>query len=208
MQIRNRQVRLNKNYFSLLIILCAILIGVFSSKQETEISAAAETAKIDGDTNETSSADRSRQLPLESQVAKHTAKSESTNGSATAINENELSAVEKISELEEKIAKFFVEVPNRSQLAGLDTSDVHDVPEQVKIAGAMLGEMREIFDSRPWPQNMELEFYLRCSQEENFFSSVKALCAARVSKIYFQRTGRHISPEIFDSQTAELKNEF
>ena len=50
-----------------------------------------------------------------------------------------------------------------------------------------------------------MEFYLKRSQEKDFFESVRALCAARLSQHYFEATGHQISAELFDKKIDYLK---
>jgi hypothetical protein len=48
-------------------------------------------------------------------------------------------------------------------------------------------------------------FYLKCSQQKDFFESVRAVCAARLSQQYFEATGHEISEEIFERRIDSLR---
>jgi hypothetical protein len=202
---------LNKKSFSILMILFCVLAFLISKKsrfivQSTPPPVSQQKPKVLTAPVQNSPPNQSHRVLEKSGSTSLIKTSETPNKKdhSALLTDN----LDKISELEEKIESFFSEVPRLDHLDISDSAAVHDVPAMVKKAGAMLGEMREVFGSRPWPPNAEIDFYLRCSQEESFFSSIKAVCAARVSKIYHDRTGRHISPEIFDALTAELKDEF
>ena len=105
----------------------------------------------------------------------------------------------------EKTQNFFAQIPRIHTLEGKTDADVHDVPTEVKEAGQHLANMREFFVSNPQPIVIETSFYLECTQQKDFFESIKAVCAARVGELYTKKTGRKISPLVFDKRTAVLK---
>lgn len=105
----------------------------------------------------------------------------------------------------EKSQNFFAKIPRVHTLEGKTNADVHDVPTEVVEAGEHLAQMREFFVTNPQPIAVETGFYLECSQQKDFFESIKAICAARVGELYTKKTGRKISPLVFDKRTAVLK---
>jgi hypothetical protein len=109
------------------------------------------------------------------------------------------------SEVLEKSQNFFAKIPRIHSLEGKTNADVHDIPAEALEAGEHLAQMREFFVTNPQPLAVETGFYLECSQQKDFFESVKAICAARVSELYTKKTGRKISPLVFDKRTAVLK---
>lgn len=109
------------------------------------------------------------------------------------------------SQVLEKSQNFFAKVPRIHVLEGKTNADVHDIPTEVVEAGEHLAEMREFFVKNPQPIAVETGFYLECSQQKDFFESIKAICAARVGELYTKKTGRKISPLVFDKRTAVLK---
>ncbi|MGZ3691458.1 MAG: hypothetical protein ACXVAX_08140 [Pseudobdellovibrio sp.] len=110
-------------------------------------------------------------------------------------------------ELDEKMASFFKEMPRVNELQNNPDMDVHETPELVMIAGRRLGEMREFFLKNPVKPEVEMSFYLKCSQDRDFFDSIRAVCAARISKKYRELTGQKISPLLFDKKIASLKEQ-
>lgn len=107
----------------------------------------------------------------------------------------------------EKIDNFFMKTPRLDSLKALLPSEIHDTPAPVLQAGRDLGEMREYFLTHHHDINVELSFYLKCSQQKDFFDSARALCAARASQLFLKMTGRTISPKIFDDRIAALKDQ-
>lgn len=110
------------------------------------------------------------------------------------------------SDVLEKSQNFFAKIPRTHTLEGKTDADVHDIPVEAQQAGEELALMREFFVNNPQPIEIETAFYLECSQQKDFFESVKAICAARVSEVYTKKTGRKISPLVFDKRTAVLKD--
>lgn len=106
----------------------------------------------------------------------------------------------------EKVDNFFAKIPRLESLKNLLPSEMHDTPAPVLQAGKDLGEMREYFLTHDHDINVELDFYLKCSQQKDFFDSARALCAARASQLFLKMTGRTISPAIFDDRIAGLKD--
>lgn len=109
------------------------------------------------------------------------------------------------SQVLEKSQNFFAKIPRTFALEGKTNADVHDIPTEVVEAGEHLAEMREFFVKNPQPIAVETGFYLECTQQKDFFESIKAICAARVGELYTKKTGRKISPLVFDKRTAVLK---
>lgn len=109
------------------------------------------------------------------------------------------------SQVLEKSQNFFAKIPRIHALEGKTNADVHDIPAEALEAGEYLAHMREFFVQNPQPLVVETGFYLECSQQKDFFESVKAICAARVGELYTKKTGRKISPLVFDKRTAVLK---
>lgn len=109
------------------------------------------------------------------------------------------------SQVLEKSQNFFAKIPRIHTLEGKTNADVHDIPAEALEAGEHLAQMREFFVANPQPLAVETSFYLECSQQKDFFESVKAICAARVGDLYTKKTGRKISPFVFDKRTAVLK---
>lgn len=107
----------------------------------------------------------------------------------------------------EKTAEFFIKVPRRESLKKLAPSEMHDTPAPVLQAGKELGKMHEYFLTHDHGINVELDFYLKCSQQKDFFDSARALCAARASQLFLKMTGHRISPKIFDDRIAALKDQ-
>lgn len=114
-------------------------------------------------------------------------------------------APEATGDVEEQMRNFFSDIPNVSELRDLTDSEVHEIPEPVRIAGESLAEMRKFFVEHPQPAVVEMRFYLKCSTDRDLFDSVRAICAARVSQKYTDLTGRKISPQLFDRRIAGLK---
>lgn len=110
------------------------------------------------------------------------------------------------SQVLEKSQNFFAKIPRTHVLEGKTDADVHDIPAEVVEAGEHLAEMREFFVQNPQPIAVETGFYLECTQQNDFFESIKAICAARVGELYTKKTGRKISPLVFDKRTAVLKD--
>lgn len=106
----------------------------------------------------------------------------------------------------EKIDHFFAKIPRQESLKNLLPSEMHDTPAPVLQAGKDLGEMHDYFLTHHHDINVELDFYLKCSQQKDFFDSARALCAARASQLFLNMTGRAISPKIFDDRIATLKD--
>lgn len=105
----------------------------------------------------------------------------------------------------EKTQNFFANIPRIHTLEGKTDADVHNIPIEAQQAGEALAMMRDFFVKNPQPIEIETAFYLDCSQQKDFFESVKAICAARVGELYTKKTGRKISPLVFDKRTAVLK---
>ena len=106
----------------------------------------------------------------------------------------------------EKTQNFFAQIPRTYKLEGKTNADVHDIPAVVIEAGERLAEIRQFFVENPQPLAIETAFYLECTQQKDFFESIKAICAARVGELYTKKTGRKISPLVFDKRTAVLKD--
>ena len=109
--------------------------------------------------------------------------------------------------LHEKVTAFYFQVPRKSSLADVTASEMHETPQPVLEAGRHLGNMHEYFSTHDHDVNVELNFYLKCSQQKDFFDSVRALCAARASKLFLKITGSKISSKIFDDRIATLKDQ-
>lgn len=109
--------------------------------------------------------------------------------------------------LHEKISHFYLKIPRKSSLALLTPSALHDTPAPVIEAGNNLADMHEYFMSHPHEAAVELNFYLKCSQQKDFFDSARALCAARASQLFLKMTGHKISSQIFDDRIAALKDQ-
>ena len=105
------------------------------------------------------------------------------------------------------IEKFFNEAPRTDSLKGLTEAEVHLTPKSVLKAGEYLANMRQFFIDNPQPRGIEMGFYLKCSQQKDFFDSVRAICAARLSQQYFEATGHQISEQTFEPKIEELKNQ-
>ena len=132
----------------------------------------------------------------------------SRSDSAPAIKEKtDTSKALTNEEINDKMAAFFKNMPRVSELQNDTDAEVHETPEIVILAGRRLGEMRELFIQNPVRPEVEMGFYLKCSQDKEFFDSIRAVCAARVSKKYLELTGQKISPLLFDKRIANLKEQ-
>ena len=105
------------------------------------------------------------------------------------------------------IEKFFNEIPRTESLKGLTEAEVHITPRTVIKAGEYLANMRQFFIDNPQSRGIEMGFYLKCSQQKDFFDSVRALCAAHLSQQYFEATGHQISAQTFEPKIEDLKNQ-
>jgi hypothetical protein len=154
---------------------------------------------------------------IKEQTQESTSSEKNEKGAATPVEKilnTEESAISKTqfqrtipdSQVLEKSQNFFAKIPRTHSLEGKTNADVHDIPAEVIEAGQRLAEMREFFVTNPQSLAVETSFYLECSQQKDFFESIKAICAARVSELYTKKTGRKISPLVFDNRTAVLKD--
>lgn len=107
---------------------------------------------------------------------------------------------------QKKMDEFFMTTPGIASLHEITDAEAHGMPEPVRQAGEQLAEMRSFFITHPQPAKIELGFYLKCSNSEEMFDSVKAVCAARVSQKYLELTGKKISPALFSPKVAYLKD--
>lgn len=106
-----------------------------------------------------------------------------------------------------KTENFFKNIPRISEFKNNPLPEVHEMPKELHLAGQYLAEMREFFNSHHVKPEIEMSFYLKCSQNDDFFDSIRAICAARMSKKYFEATGKKISPLLFDKKIAALKEQ-
>jgi hypothetical protein len=105
----------------------------------------------------------------------------------------------------EMVEKFFAEIPRLKDLNIKSDEEAHSAPQAVLAAGAFLARMHEYFNNFPQTRSVEMGFYLKCSQQKDFFESVRAVCAARLSQQYFEATGHEISEEIFERRIDSLR---
>ncbi|MCC2678459.1 MAG: hypothetical protein K0R29_1035 [Pseudobdellovibrio sp.] len=110
-------------------------------------------------------------------------------------------------EMNETLEAFFNSMPRTDRLSDISTAELHETPQAVLEAGAKLADVHEYFSTHPQPRDVEMTFYLKCSQQKDFFDSVRAVCAARLSQHYFEATGHQISSEIFDKNIDQLRRE-
>jgi hypothetical protein len=120
---------------------------------------------------------------------------------AGVVSANEVATSDEIPN--ETIERFFSEIPGKKDLKSV--SNVHETPVAVLKAGEYLANMREYFNKFPQPRAVEMGFYLKCSQQTDFFESIRAVCAARLSEQYFEATGHQISAELFDKRIDSLR---
>lgn len=102
---------------------------------------------------------------------------------------------------------FFKEMPRASELQNVSLGELHGTPQAVLAAGEKLADIHEYFFQHPQPRDVEMSFYLKCSQQKDFFDSIRAICAARLSQQYFEATGHQISAELFDKNIDQLRRE-
>jgi hypothetical protein len=114
-------------------------------------------------------------------------------------------AEEPAPEGNEAVENFFAVVPTIEDLNLSSDEAVHETPVAVLKAGEYLAKMRRYFEDFPQNRAVEMGFYLKCSQQKNFFESIRAVCAARLSRQYFEVTGHEISEEIFDKRIDALR---
>lgn len=110
-------------------------------------------------------------------------------------------------EWNETLLAFFNEMPRATQMKNASAQEIHETPHAVLVAGEKLADIHEYFFNHPQPRDVEMTFYLKCSQQKDFFDSIRAVCAARLSQHYFEATGHQISSEIFDSNIDQLRRE-
>lgn len=110
------------------------------------------------------------------------------------------------STVQNKIIYFFDNIPKTSSLKSLSEEEIHSAPEATLEAGRYLAEMRDFFLAEPHSAEVELDFYLRCANETDLMDSIRSVCAARASQNFKQLTGKVISPKVFDSRIARLKD--
>lgn len=110
-------------------------------------------------------------------------------------------------EMNETLVAFFKEMPRTDLVQHISPHELHGTPQAVLAAGEKLAEIHEYFFNHPQPRDIEMSFYLKCSQQKDFFDSVRALCAARLSRHYFEATGHQISSGIFDENIDQLRRE-
>ena len=85
--------------------------------------------------------------------------------------------------------------------------DVHDTPDEILKAGELLANLHHYFTENKTHFKTQMEFYLDCSQNKEYFDSARALCAARLSKLYKEQTGQSISSLVFENRIAILKDQ-
>jgi len=110
-------------------------------------------------------------------------------------------------EMNETLEAFFKAMPRTDLIAELTSGELHNTPSAVLAAGEILAAVHEYFTNHPQTRDVEMTFYLKCSQQKDFFDSVRAVCAARLSQHYFEATGHQISSEIFDKNIDLLRRE-
>jgi len=127
---------------------------------------------------------------------------------ATAMQEVKVSESEQASApANETIETFFKEMPRTSELLNASAEELHGTPKAVLAAGEKLADIHEYFSEFPQARDVEMSFYLKCSQQKDFFESIRAVCAARLSQQYFEATGHEISVEMFDKNIDQLRRE-
>lgn len=109
-------------------------------------------------------------------------------------------------EVKSKISDFFQQIPRVDALRDLTDEDIHGTPTPVFEAGRYLADMRQFFLTTPHGLEVEMDFYLMCANEPEFFDSIRSVCAARASQNFKQLTGKFISPLVFEKHIARLKD--
>lgn len=128
----------------------------------------------------------------------------------TAIEAPQMNSGDKVEEQKEiasteELDKLFREMPRTSELQSAPEEEFHETPQAVLAAGEQLANIHEYFYSHPQARHIEMSFYLKCSQQADFFDSIRAICAARLSQQYFEATGHQISAELFDKNIDSLR---
>lgn len=187
---------MKKAFVTSAIMMFAAFLFLFSYKQETKLSVP-----------------QGKQLSTEKeQVSKPVLAKTSEVQPAAAVEQAESAAPQEASaivspEMGETLEKFFNEMPRTDRLKKATDASLHETPQAVLAAGEVLANVHEYFETQPQPRDIEMSFYLKCSQQKDFFDSIRAVCAARLSRHYLEATGHEISSEIFDQNVDRLRRE-
>lgn len=175
--------------------------AIQKSVKKTPVAAVDRTSKPKAIKPVESPAEFSNEPPVESS----TTLGEQSPAAKKADSTQALTASEP--EFNETLSAFFADMPRAIQIKNATAQEIHGTPTAVLLAGEKLADIHEYFFSHPHPRDIEMSFYLKCSQQKDFFDSVRAICAARLSQHYFEATGHQISSEIFDNNIDQLRRE-
>lgn len=211
--------RLQKNDF--LILLCALLLGGLMiyhkhlSLKEKDAGAAAHLP-VENLQHSVKLSDEKNQIAIQ-HMQNFRFKDEPTQMQSTVgvkSIENDLDTkTDEISpftsELKALSAHFYQFIPRKASLQSGEYSeaDMHHAPKPVDDAALMMGKIHEFFSEHPEMVKESFDFYMRCSQQKDFLTSVRALCAARASQNFFELTGKKMPSAAFDLRVAQLKDQ-
>ena len=74
-------------------------------------------------------------------------------------------------------------LPTLSDLRSLSDAEVHDTPKPIIQAGLQLGRIAELLQANPRLGLRAVQFYSKCASDENFPSSVRALCFSHLKNL-------------------------
>jgi len=76
--------------------------------------------------------------------------------------------------------KVLAGLPKRAELRKLTDAQLHHAPPEVVRAGTLLGRVAQALHDNPSLGSLGSEFYKRCTSDQDFVTSVRALCYARL----------------------------
>lgn len=71
-------------------------------------------------------------------------------------------------------------LPTRAELRAQVVGRAHSTSPQVIRAGSLLGQVAQALHDNPQLSDLGTEFYVRCASSDEFLTSVRALCYARL----------------------------
>lgn len=129
------------------------------------------------------------------------------NISEPKLKTNTVSENSSIQTFEEFERKFNSQMPDKNQLKQLKWFDAHHSHPYLKEATNLLLDASDYFKTNNSAEEKQLEFYLTCTEKENFFNSIRATCLFNARTIYFKLTGQKLPLDFFDTQVALIANE-
>lgn len=99
------------------------------------------------------------------------------------VKENKNDSVTEFTDYQNKLERDFNSLATVDDLKNLSVNEVHHTPEILKNGGELLGRIHDEAESDPAKRVDALNFFKRCTEDDQIATAIRAVCLSKVYKL-------------------------